>query len=238
MRRGESVISYQRLGEAAVATTVDDTSAERMPLSLRYHRRPYIAAKRAFDIVFGSLALIVLFPIFLVVSLAIVLTDGFPIVFRQKRVGKDGKEFYIYKFRTMVKNAEEILRSRPDLMEEYQKTYKITNDPRISQIGRLLRKTSLDELPQLLNVVYGEMSLVGPRPIVPKELEKYGDMAWAYLLMKPGCAGLWQCSGRSDISYDERVHLDLTYYQKAGLRYDSWVILRTIFEIIRCRGAN
>ena len=232
------MISYQRLGEAVVATPVEGTSPEELRLSLRYHRPGYIAAKRVFDIVFGSVALVVLFPVFLIVSLAIVLTDGFPIVFRQKRVGKDGKEFYIYKFRTMVKNAEEILRSRPELMEEYRRTYKITNDPRISKIGRLLRKTSLDELPQLLNVVYGEMSLVGPRPIVPKELEKYGDMAWAYLLMKPGCAGLWQCSGRSDISYDERVQLDLTYYRRAGLRYDSWVILRTIFDILRCRGAN
>lgn len=233
------MISYQRYGEAAVASPAEDAAiVEPLPLSLRYHRRPYIAAKRAFDIIFGSVALVVLFPVFLLVSLAIVLTDGFPIVFKQKRVGKDGREFYIYKFRTMVNNAEEILRSRPDLMEEYQRTYKITNDPRISKIGRILRKTSLDELPQLLNVVYGEMSLVGPRPIVPKELEKYGDMAWAYLLMKPGCAGLWQCSGRSDISYKERVHLDITYYEKAGLRYDSWVIIKTIFEIFRMRGAN
>ncbi len=190
------------------------------------------------DIVFGCVALVVLSPVFALVALAIVLTGGFPVIFKQKRVGKDGKEFYIYKFRTMVKNAEEILRSRPDLMEEYQKTYKITHDPRISKVGRVLRKTSLDELPQLWNVVLGNMSLVGPRPIVPKELEKYGDMAWAYLLMKPGCAGLWQCSGRSDISYQERVQLDLEYYRRAGLRYDSWVILRTVFDILRCRGAN
>ena len=232
------MISYQRFGDAAVASPVDETAVVELPLSLRYHRRGYIAAKRAMDIVLGSAALVVLFPVFLLVSLVIVATDGFPVVFKQKRVGKDGKEFYIYKFRTMVKNAEEILRSRPDLMEEYQRTYKITNDPRISKIGKILRKTSLDELPQLLNVVAGEMSLVGPRPIVPKELEKYGDMAWAYLLMKPGCAGLWQCSGRSDISYEDRVHLDLTYYEKAGLRYDSWVILKTVFEIVRCRGAN
>jgi exopolysaccharide production protein ExoY len=231
------LISYQRFGEA-VTNPAEGVVIPDELLSLRYHRRGYMAAKRAIDIVLGSLALIVLFPIFLVISLAIVLTDGFPIVFKQKRVGKDGREFYIYKFRTMVKNAEEILRSRPELMEEYQRTYKITNDPRISKIGKLLRKTSLDELPQLLNVVAGEMSLVGPRPIVPKELEKYGDMAWAYLLMKPGCAGLWQCSGRSDIGYDERVHLDLTYYEKAGLRYDTWVIMKTAVEIVRCRGAN
>ena len=233
------MIINQRYGEAAVSTTLEEATAPaELPLSLRYHRGGYIVAKRAMDIIFGCLALVVLSPIFALVALAIVLTDGFPVIFKQKRVGKDGKEFNIYKFRTMVKNAEEILRSRPDLMEEYQKTYKITHDPRISKVGRVLRKTSLDELPQLWNVVLGNMSLVGPRPIVPKELEKYGDMAWAYLLMKPGCAGLWQCSGRSDISYNERVQLDLEYYRRAGLRYDSWVILRTVFDILRCRGAN
>jgi len=197
-----------------------------------------LAAKRGMDIGLSSVALVTLFPVFALISAAIAVGDGFPVVFKQRRVGKDGKEFYIYKFRTMVKNAEEILKSRPELMEEYQKTYKIANDPRISKVGKILRKTSLDELPQLLNVLYGEMSMVGPRPIVPRELEKYGDMAWAYLLMKPGCAGLWQCSGRSDISYEERVNLDLTYYKKAGLRFDSWVIVRTLVDILRMRGAN
>lgn len=233
------MISYQRYGDAAVAAPVTDAGIpEELPLSLRYHRRGYIGAKRVMDIVGGCVAIAITSPLFLLVSAALVLTDGFPVVFKQKRVGKDGREFYIYKFRTMVKNAEEILKSRPELLEEYQKTYKITNDPRISKIGKFLRKTSLDELPQLFNVVRGDMSLVGPRPIVPKELEKYGDMAWAYLLMKPGCAGLWQCSGRSEISYEDRVHLDITYYEKAGLRYDSLVILKTIFEIFRMRGAN
>jgi len=233
------VIANQRYGEAVVSTTLEEaTVPAELPLSLRYHRRGYIAAKRAMDIVCGSAALVVLSPLFAIVALAIACGDGFPVVFKQRRVGKDGKEFFIYKFRTMVKNAEEVLRNRPELLEEYQKTYKIANDPRISRVGRILRKTSLDELPQLWNVVLGNMSLVGPRPIVPKELEKYGDMAWAYLLMKPGCAGLWQCSGRSDISYDERVQLDLEYYRRAGLRYDTWVIFRTIFDILRCRGAN
>lgn len=233
------MISSQRLGDTAVATPPDAvTVAEEHIQSLRYHRPGYLAAKRGMDIVGSSVALVALFPVFLVVSVAIACTQGFPVVFRQKRVGRNGREFYIYKFRTMVKNAEEILRSRPDLMEEYQRTYKITNDPRISKIGKVLRKTSLDELPQLINVLFGEMSLVGPRPIVPKELDKYGDLSWAYLCMKPGCAGLWQCSGRSEIGYDERVALDIHYYEKAGLRFDSWVILRTAFEIIRCRGAN
>jgi exopolysaccharide production protein ExoY len=232
------VISTRTYADSAAAAQADSNASQSPALSLKYHRRPYLVAKRVMDITGSGLAIVILFPVFFAVSLCIALTEGFPIVFKQKRVGKDGREFYILKFRTMVKNAEEILRSRPELMEEYQRTYKISNDPRISKLGRILRKTSLDELPQLLNVFFGEMSLVGPRPIVPKELEKYGDMAWAYLLMKPGCAGLWQCSGRSEIGYDERVHLDITYYNRAGLRYDSWILLRTVFDILRCRGAN
>src|SRR5205085_1809034 len=141
-----------RYGDAVATQTEGTPTSVQPPLSLRYHRRPYIAAKRAMDIGLSSVALVALFPLFVLVSAAIALTDGFPVVFKQKRVGKDGREFYIYKFRTMVKNAEEILQARPDLMDEYKRTYKITNDPRISKVGRLLRKTSLDELPQLLNV--------------------------------------------------------------------------------------
>ena len=190
------------------------------------------------DVVVSSASLLVLFPVFVVITAAIALTDGFPVVFRQKRLGRDGREFYIYKFRTMVRNAEEVLRDRPDLMREYLETFKITNDPRISKLGRFLRKSTLDELPQLVNVLVGEMSLVGPRPIVPKEIEKYGDQAWVYLAMKPGCGGLWQASGRSEVSYAERVHLDIAYYEKAGLRYDCWLLMKTALAVLRCKGAN
>jgi len=205
---------------------------------VRYNHPFYRGVKRSFDIVVSLTAITMLLPVFGLVTLAIALQDGFPVVFRQKRVGMGGKAFHIYKFRTMVKNAEEILRARPELMEEYRKYYKIQNDPRISKLGKFLRESTLDELPQLVNVLRGEMSLVGPRPIVEPELEKYGDCKHLYLAMKPGCAGLWQCSGRSDTTYEERVALDEEYFRRSSLRYDVGILCRTLLAIIKKRGAH
>ncbi len=204
----------------------------------RYPRLPYQVVKRMFDVVSSLLALIILFPVFLVISVVIAATEGLPVVFRQQRVGKGGKLFYIYKFRTMVKNADEVLKRDPVLWAEFQKTYKLENDPRISRVGRFLRRSTLDELPQLFNVLLGSMSIVGPRPIVEPELEKYGDHQNLYLAMKPGCAGLWQCSGRSNTSYEERVTLDSEYYQRAGLRCDLWVIVKTLGAVFTGKGAQ
>lgn len=209
-----------------------------MPHSKRYHRTNYHRAKRAFDVVASLLALIILFPVFLLTAILVAFSSGLPVTFKQKRVGYQGKPFYIYKFRTMVRNAEEILRSRPDLMEEYQKNFKIENDPRISKIGNFLRKSSLDELPQLVNVLMGHMSLVGPRPIVVPELEKYGDYQDMYMAMRPGCTGLWQSGGRSATTYEERIALDKEYFERAGLRFDLFIIFRTIVAILTARGAK
>jgi len=206
--------------------------------SPRYPRLPYQIVKRVFDIVSSFVALVVLLPLILLISLLIAVTEGFPVLFKQKRVGKGGKLFYIYKFRTMVKNADEVLKRDPVLYAEFQKTYKLDNDPRISKFGKFLRKSTLDELPQLFNVLGGTMSIVGPRPIVEPELEKYGDHQDLYLAMKPGCAGLWQCSGRSNTSYDERVALDGDYYQRAGLRCDLWVIFKTLGAVFTGKGAQ
>jgi exopolysaccharide production protein ExoY len=219
--------------------TASQTSSQRHTTdrSIRYNQPAYRAGKRMFDIV-GSLVLIILFlPVLVLITLLIALQDGFPVVFKQRRLGTRGRVFYIYKFRTMVKNAEEILRSRPDLMEEYRLHYKIHNDPRISKLGNFLRRTSLDELPQLFNVLRGEMSLVGPRPIVEPELAMYGDAREVYLAMKPGCAGLWQCSGRSETSYEKRVELDREYYLRSSLRYDVGVLGKTFVAVVLRRGA-
>lgn len=213
-------------------------SLEVVSASPRYPRLPYQVVKRIFDFFASLSALILLFPVFLIISIAIAFTEGLPVVFKQQRVGKGGKLFYIYKFRTMVKNADEVLKRDPVLWAEFQKTYKLENDPRISRMGRFLRKSTLDELPQLFNVLCGSMSVVGPRPIVEPELEKYGDHQDLYLAMKPGCAGLWQCSGRSNTSYDERVALDSDYYQRAGLRCDLWVIFKTLGAVFTGKGAQ
>lgn len=205
---------------------------------VRYNHAFYQSGKRAFDVVVSLLLIVLCAPLLLLIALLIGLQDGFPVMFKQRRVGRGGQAFYIYKFRTMVKNAEEVLKARPDLMEEYRLFYKITNDPRISKLGQFLRKTSLDELPQLFNVLKGEMSLVGPRPIVEPELEKYGHCRDLYLAMKPGCAGLWQCSGRSETSYDERVQLDETYYMRSSLRYDVGILYKTFIAVVARRGAQ
>jgi exopolysaccharide production protein ExoY len=183
-------------------------------------------------------ALTALLPLFVVVSVAVLLSGGSPLIFKQTRVGKGGRVFKILKFRTMVRDAEKILQCRPDLLDEYHRTYKIQNDPRITTVGRFLRSTTLDELPQFINVVLGDMSLVGPRPIVPSELALYGDCQDTYLSMKPGCAGLWQCSGRSDLSYGERVALDVTYHRKASIAYDLRILLLTLVSVFGRKGAN
>lgn len=202
-----------------------------------YHRPLFRVSKRLFDFVVSLVLLVLLLPLFAVVALVIIVSDGAPVTFKQKRVGMNGRPFHLYKFRSMVRNADEILRSRPELMEEYKKHYKIKDDPRISPVGHFLRSTTLDELPQLFNVLRGEMSLVGPRPIVEPELAKFGDAQEIYLAMKPGCAGLWQCSGRSDTTYEERVAYESEYYAKASPVFDLLILWRTFWAVILRRGA-
>jgi lipopolysaccharide/colanic/teichoic acid biosynthesis glycosyltransferase len=230
------MIGYEE-GTNAAGSSVATTDSVPI-LSSRYHRPVYQFLKRVFDIVFSIVALLILSPIFCAIAIVIAVTDGPPMVFRQSRLGMRGKLFHIYKFRTMVKNAEAILRSRPDLWKEYQETYKIKNDPRISRLGKFLRNTSLDELPQLFNVLKGEMSIVGPRPIVQAEISKFGDQADIYLSMKPGCAGLWACSGRSDTTYEERVRLEREYFDKASLWFDMRIIFKTLVAVLLRRGAT
>jgi exopolysaccharide production protein ExoY len=203
----------------------------------RYEHPFYRVTKRVFDFTLALVGLVLLSPLFLVLVIAISAIDGFPVIFRQKRLGQGGREFWIFKFRTMKKDAEEILKRDPALMEEYKRNYKLANDPRLLPGGNWMRKTSLDELPQLINVLKGDMSLVGPRPILKEELAKYGTHDDLYLAMKPGCAGLWQCSGRSDLTYDERVLLDARYYKTASLRKDVLILARTLKTIVSRRGA-
>lgn len=213
------------------------TADERYP-GARYPRLPYQIVKRTFDIVVSLVGILLLSPVFLAISIAIVISDGFPIFFSHKRVGKNGRLFSVYKFRTMIRNAEEVLKKDPELWKQFQENYKIDRDPRIMKIGHFLRKSSLDELPQLFNVLKGNMSLVGPRPIVEPELEKYGEHQGIYLAMKPGCAGLWQCSGRSDTTYAERVEYDREYYMRAGLRYDVKTLFKTVLSMLTGHGAR
>jgi undecaprenyl-phosphate galactose phosphotransferase len=191
------------------------------------------------DIVLATVGLIVSAPILIIVSVGIARVDGLPVLYRQKRVGKDGRLFWIYKLRSMRKDADEILKRDAKLRAEYEKNYKLEHDPRITPIGHFIRKTSIDEFPQFFNVLKGDMSIVGPRPVVPKELEVlYGENASYYVSVKPGCAGLWQCSGRSDTDYDSRIALDIEYVDKASLWFDVSIAARTLVAILARKGAR
>jgi len=201
----------------------------------------FYSSKRILDLV-GSISSLIFFtPIYIIISLIILITDGRPILFRQARVGEGGKTFYIYKFRSMQRNAEKILQENSDLYEEYVKNdYKFPEgkDPRITKFGNILRKTSLDELPQFWNVLMGDMSLVGPRPIVIDELNEYSSNKIEFLKMKPGITGIWQVSGRSNIQYPERSDLELSYLQYQGLWFDIKILLKTIFCVFNKIGAH
>ncbi|WP_118137361.1 sugar transferase [Oceanicella sp. SM1341] len=199
-------------------------------------------SKRFFDVLF-SLGLIGLaLPVFLIVPLMILLTDRAPVLFRHERVGRDGRPFACLKFRTMRREADEILArhlaEHPEALAEWLETRKLRDDPRIlGAVGRFLRRTSLDELPQVFNVLRGEMSVVGPRPVVREELIRYGVHAPLYLSVRPGLTGPWQVGGRSDTSYEQRVSLDADYVRSWSFAGDIRIVLRTARMMLSGRGA-
>lgn len=188
------------------------------------------------------LILLVLAPVMLLVGFLIWRRDGAPIFYGHYRVGRDGKLFRCLKFRSMYRDSDrmlaELLRDNPAAREEWEREHKLTDDPRITPIGNFLRRTSLDELPQLFNVIRGEMSLVGPRPITVAELPRYGRVRWHYLSVRPGMTGLWQVSGRNDVSYDERVALDRHYVEARSLALDLSILLRTVTVVLHRDGAR
>lgn len=186
--------------------------------------------------------LILLSPLMVVVCFLIWRRDGAPILFAHYRVGHKGKLFRCMKFRTMLRNSEQVLadllRDDPAARNEWERDQKLTEDPRITAIGHFLRKSSLDELPQLLNVLRGEMSLVGPRPITVAELTRYGKVRWHYLSVRPGITGLWQVSGRNNTTYDERVALDRHYVEARSVWLDIGILLKTVRVVVAREGAR
>ncbi|EHS49500.1 sugar transferase [Rhizobium sp. PDO1-076] len=192
--------------------------------------------KRAFDIVFSLLALVFLSPALILIAMALLFVDGRPIIFRHKRIGRDGRPFFCLKFRTMRNDADrvlnELLASDAARLQEWRETQKLKSDPRVHWLGKYLRITSLDELPQLVNILKGEMSIVGPRPIIAEELEHYGQHVHCYLTMTPGLTGLWQVSRRGDTSYQQRVQFDVDYYNNWSLRADIAIIIKTIGVVL------
>jgi exopolysaccharide biosynthesis polyprenyl glycosylphosphotransferase len=192
-------------------------------------------SKRLFDIVGATVALVVAAPVMAVIAIAIKLEDRGPAVFEQIRVGLKGETFTFYKFRSMVVDAEQRLSQLES--EQGGVLFKIRDDPRMTRVGKFIRRLSLDELPQLLNVLKGQMSLVGPRPALPREVAKYHQDVHRRLDVRPGLTGLWQVSGRSDLSWDDTVRLDLYYVDNWSLLQDLMIMMRTVGAILRPRGA-
>ncbi|MGH2559512.1 MAG: sugar transferase [Thermomicrobiales bacterium] len=222
------------------------TSSHGFGASLPPHAEPVagrarpvsVAAKRAFDVCFALTLLLLTGPLCLIVAGLIVLTSPGPILFHQVRCGHHGDRFVCLKFRTMVADAQRILERDPHLREAFGAAWKLYHDPRVTRLGRWLRKLSIDELPQLVNVLRGEMSIVGPRPVQPAELEQlYGPRGKVVFSVKPGLTGLWQVSGRSQLSYEERIALDLEYLQRRGFWFDLVLVLRTIPTVLWKRDA-
>lgn len=198
--------------------------------------------KRVVDGFLASAAFAVLLPAFAIIPLLIKLTSKGPVFYRQRRLGRDGREFRIWKFRSMYADADarlkQVLAENPAARDEWESTFKLSRDPRVTRFGRFLRKTSLDELPQLFNVFAGEMALIGPRPIVEAEVKYYGSSYDTFASVRPGITGLWQVSGRSDTGYARRVELDTYYALNWSPWLDLWILLRTVFAVLLMRGAR
>lgn len=199
----------------------------------------YNFLKRTMDIVGAVCGLILLSPVFLVLSLIVKIDSKGPVFFGHKRLGYKGKIIKVYKFRSMVTNAEELLNNlSEEQKKEFEQNFKLENDPRVTKIGDFLRRTSLDELPQLVNILKGELSIVGPRPIVEKEIELYGQYGKKLLTVKPGLTGNWQANGRSDTTYEERVQLDMDYIDNRTIWMDIMIILKTFVVVFKREGAR
>lgn len=201
-----------------------------------------LAFKRVIDIVLAAVGVAVLTPLWLVVALLIRISDHGPAFFKQTRVGKNGQPFTMYKFRTMRVDAEQVKASleaanRADVGAGNSVMFKMRDDPRVTRVGRVLRKTSIDELPQLFNVIKGDMSLVGPRPPLPSEVATYEPHVMGKFAVRPGITGLWQISGRSNLSWEETVQLDLDYAATRTLGLDTWILLQTVPALLRQEGA-
>ena len=197
----------------------------------------YRAIKRGFDVLTSGLALILLSPLFLILIVLIKREDGGSAFYSQERIGKDEKPFKMWKFRSMVVNADQMIDQLEDQNEIEGAMFKIKDDPRITNIGHTIRKYSLDELPQLWNVLIGDMSLVGPRPPLPSEVEEYTDYDKQRLLVMPGCTGLWQVTERNEADFDEMVWLDIVYINHSGILEDLKLIIKTIGVVIHPNGA-
>lgn len=210
--------------------------------SLIDQKKVYMTVKRTYDFVISGMALIVLAPIMLFICLLIKIDSKGPAILVQERIGENGKIFKMYKYRSMVVGADKLLdkylKENEEARKEYKKYKKLQNDPRVTKIGKIIRKTSIDELPQLINVFIGNMSLVGPRPYLPREKEDMKNLYNDIVKSKPGITGIWQVSGRNDISFDQRLEMDYTYNSDKSTMYDIKILLKTFKKVLEKEGAR
>jgi Undecaprenyl-phosphate galactose phosphotransferase WbaP len=236
------IVVSDLFGASGAGVVVHDLQGA-MALELRRNllSRANQVLKRTVDVTLLMVSLILTLPLAALISLAILAESGWPVIFGQARIGREGRTFTAWKFRSMVGDAEEILRKavgdHPGVREEWEERQKLRADPRLTRVGRLLRRTSMDELPQLWNVFVGEMSLVGPRPIVAEEVPRYGESFHLYTLVPPGLTGLWQVSGRSNTTYAERVWLDTHYVRNWSIWMDAVILVRTVWVVVAGIGA-
>ena len=237
----KSVKSYSYSGEQAIEETIinNATTINNKKIKLYIEK----AVKRVIDIIAGLVGTILLIPITIGIYIArkILKEDDGPIFYDQLRIGKNGKHFKLYKYRSMVIGADEILKEylaeNEEAREEYSKYKKLKKDPRITKLGNFLRKTSLDEFPQFINVLKGDMSLVGPRPYLPREKEDMREYYKYIIQCKPGITGYWQTTGRSNVTFDDRLKMDYEYYQNKSLKMDFKLLIKTILNVVKKEGA-
>lgn len=197
----------------------------------------YHGVKRVFDFLAAACGIIILSPLMLIIAVLIKSEDHGPVFYKQKRIGQNGKAFEMYKFRSMFVNADQMLAKLKEQNDVDGPMFKMKDDPRVTKIGHFIRKHSLDELPQFLNVLRGDMSLVGPRPPLPSEVEEYSEYDKQRLFVIPGCTGLWQATERNEVGFNEMVQLDIEYIQRAGFLFDLWIMVKTVGIVIKPNGS-
>nr|BAI67356.1 putative glycosyltransferase [Limosilactobacillus fermentum] len=197
----------------------------------------YHGVKRVFDFLAAACGIIILSPLMLIIAVLIKSEDHGPVFYKQKRIGQNGKAFEMYKFRSMFVNAGQMLAKLKEQNDVDGPMFKMKDDPRVTKIGHFIRKHSLDELPQFLNILRGDMSLVGPRPPLPSEVEEYSEYDKQRLFVIPGCTGLWQATERNEVGFNEMVQLDIEYIQRAGFLFDLWIMVKTVGIVIKPNGS-
>ena len=221
--------------------SINDISESSLNFS-KVKKYSYLITKRLFDIILSLFGILFLIPLSIIIKISYILNKDYSSIFyAQTRIGKNGKEFKLYKFRSMIPNADEVLKEllkKEPYKSEWEKSQKLSNDPRITKMGNILRKTSLDELPQLISIIKGDMSFIGPRPLVIGELDAHGGNHKIYESVKPGLSGWWACNGRSNLTYEERLELEYYYCNNASLLLDIKCVLKTIKVVFMHNGAK